>query len=211
MVAPVIAAIPTRYKGVNFRSRLEARWAAFFDLMQWQWHYEPIDMQGWIPDFIMGSDLNTGLLVEVKPIDWEPLSYNTSSYGTNTINLSHFGDYRQEACRAIQNINGHKAILFCGLRPYRGYVGWFWDAKLNNIFGRGGFHKPLSTFDRRTGIWDFALGSGPRVYPGAMTGKDYSDFQDGHPIERFRVSEHEMDEAWDEAGNRTQWRSPYSN
>jgi hypothetical protein len=25
---------PTRYAGVNFRSRLEAKWAAFFDLNQ---------------------------------------------------------------------------------------------------------------------------------------------------------------------------------
>jgi len=28
-----IPAIPTRYNGVNFRSRLEAKWAAFFDLL----------------------------------------------------------------------------------------------------------------------------------------------------------------------------------
>ena len=30
-----IAAIPTTYSGVVFRSRLEARWAAFFDLCGW--------------------------------------------------------------------------------------------------------------------------------------------------------------------------------
>lgn len=45
------AAIPTLYEGVRFRSRLEARWAAFFDLMGWKWEYEPIDFNGWIPDF----------------------------------------------------------------------------------------------------------------------------------------------------------------
>ncbi|MEA2669684.1 MAG: hypothetical protein QOJ33_2618, partial [Chloroflexota bacterium] len=30
-------AIPTTYDGVNFRSRLEAKWAAFFDLLGWRW------------------------------------------------------------------------------------------------------------------------------------------------------------------------------
>lgn len=33
-------AIPTNYKGVNFRSRTEARWAAFFDEIGWTWRYE---------------------------------------------------------------------------------------------------------------------------------------------------------------------------
>lgn len=46
-----IAAIPTTYKNVRFRSRLEASWAAFFDLCSWPWEYEPVDMAGYIPDF----------------------------------------------------------------------------------------------------------------------------------------------------------------
>lgn len=45
------ASIPTRYRNTEFRSRLEARWAAFFDLAGWKWKYEPIDLNGWIPDF----------------------------------------------------------------------------------------------------------------------------------------------------------------
>lgn len=47
----MLTAIPTRYSGVQFRSRLEARWAAFFDIAGWRWQYEPIDLAGWIPDF----------------------------------------------------------------------------------------------------------------------------------------------------------------
>lgn len=58
--------IPTTYNGVRFRSRLEARWAAFFDLLDWPWLYEPIDLAGYIPDFIL--PLKSGrVLVEVKP------------------------------------------------------------------------------------------------------------------------------------------------
>lgn len=61
-------AIPTEYGGVCFRSRLEARWAAFFDLVGWQWEYEPsIDFPGWIPDFrLKGAQ---PAFVEIKPID----------------------------------------------------------------------------------------------------------------------------------------------
>ena len=39
-------AIPTEYKGAMFRSRLEARWAATFDILQMGWVYEPFDMGG---------------------------------------------------------------------------------------------------------------------------------------------------------------------
>lgn len=39
--APTIRAIETVYKGVRFRSRLEARWAVFFDRIGWGWDFEP--------------------------------------------------------------------------------------------------------------------------------------------------------------------------
>ena len=55
--APRIAAIPTKYEGVQFRSRLEARWAAFFDLNEWEWQYEPTDFDGWTPDFLVRAKL----------------------------------------------------------------------------------------------------------------------------------------------------------
>jgi len=58
---------PTRYKGIQFRSRLEATWAAFFDQCRWQWEYEPniFDGAGWLPDFL----IRPGNLVEVKPVE----------------------------------------------------------------------------------------------------------------------------------------------
>jgi hypothetical protein len=63
-----IAAWPTRYAGVEFRSRLEARWAAFFDLCKWRWDYEPIDLQGWTPDFTIETPC-CRVFAEVKPVD----------------------------------------------------------------------------------------------------------------------------------------------
>lgn len=70
-----IKAHPTFYKRVRFRSRLEARWAAFFDLIGWRWEYEPLDLNGWTPDFRVTFDClrpksccpEHSLLVEVKP------------------------------------------------------------------------------------------------------------------------------------------------
>jgi hypothetical protein len=69
-----IKAHPTWYAGVLFRSRLEARWAAFFDLAEWRWEYEPLDLPGWSPDFLVEFRCGHSecgpthtLLVEIKP------------------------------------------------------------------------------------------------------------------------------------------------
>jgi hypothetical protein len=68
-----IPAIPTVYKDIEFRSRLEAKWAAFFDAAGWRWEYEPFDLNGWIPDFVLNPGIKS-VLVEVKPFqafeDW---------------------------------------------------------------------------------------------------------------------------------------------
>jgi hypothetical protein len=56
---------PTLYKSRLYRSKLEARWAAFFDLCKWEYEYEPFDLNGWSPDFLIKG--HTPILVEVKP------------------------------------------------------------------------------------------------------------------------------------------------
>lgn len=70
----MIKAIPTEYKGYRFRSRLEARWAIFFDACGVEWEYEPEgfdlgDGLYYLPDFLLhGVDGRDGgdLYVEVK-------------------------------------------------------------------------------------------------------------------------------------------------
>jgi hypothetical protein len=61
-------AIATTYNGVSFRSRLEARWAMFFDLVNADWRYEYEGYQlpsGWyVPDFWL-PQIKTW--VEIKP------------------------------------------------------------------------------------------------------------------------------------------------
>lgn len=63
-------AIPTTYKGLQLRSRLEAKWACFFDKLEWPWSYEPFDLDGWTPDFLIAPPFLQGYqtLVEVKPL-----------------------------------------------------------------------------------------------------------------------------------------------
>ena len=51
------------YSGCLFRSRLEATWAAFFDICGLKWVYEPFDLPGWSPDFLIQDKV----LAEVKP------------------------------------------------------------------------------------------------------------------------------------------------
>lgn len=64
-----VTAIPTDYNGVRFRSRLEAKWSAFFDRCNWRWSYEPNDFDGYIPDFSLR--FRVPVLVEVKPMQWD--------------------------------------------------------------------------------------------------------------------------------------------
>jgi len=67
-------AIETRYAGCKFRSRLEARWAVFFDALGLTWEYEPEGFEtdaGWyLPDFLITCKNITdspSIWIEVKP------------------------------------------------------------------------------------------------------------------------------------------------
>ena len=64
-------AIETFYKGYRFRSRLEARWAVFFDALGIKWEYEPegydLGEAGWyLPDFWLPE---YSAFIEVKAVD----------------------------------------------------------------------------------------------------------------------------------------------
>lgn len=69
----MIKAIETQYKGYRFRSRLEARWAVFFDALGLQWEYEPegfnLDGIYYLPDFWIST---VNMWAEVKPEQLTP-------------------------------------------------------------------------------------------------------------------------------------------
>lgn len=66
----MIQPIETRYKGYLFRSRLEARWAVFFDRLGLDWEYEKegfyIENVMYLPDFYVIGEHGDGWFVEVK-------------------------------------------------------------------------------------------------------------------------------------------------
>ena len=73
-----LKAIETSFKGYKFRSRLEARWAVFFDAMGMDWTYEPEGFHlpngvMYLPDFFVKND--SGLCsywYEIKPKNSDP-------------------------------------------------------------------------------------------------------------------------------------------
>lgn len=66
----IIRAIETEYKGYRFRSRLEARWAVFFDALKVQWDYEVEGFQVgnlfYLPDFVITNE-DMEIYIEIKP------------------------------------------------------------------------------------------------------------------------------------------------
>jgi hypothetical protein len=65
----MIKAIETEYAGCRFRSRLEARWAVFFDALGVQWEHEPEGFETsagrYLPDFRISA--MAPFWFEVKP------------------------------------------------------------------------------------------------------------------------------------------------
>lgn len=68
-----IKPIPTKYHGVLFRSRLEARYAVLFNELGLKWEYEAqgfdLEKLGWyLPDFRVEGDSGKRYFIEIKPI-----------------------------------------------------------------------------------------------------------------------------------------------
>jgi len=123
---PNIPAIPTTYNGIEMRSRLEARWAAFFDAVGLPWEYEPIMLGDWWPDFRLvvpcptkscANETHT-ILVEVKPFV-EPGEFEQHASkrylfgeGIEEDGVGHFGRNCRYAWIHLKHSNGKASRLF---------------------------------------------------------------------------------------------------
>lgn len=92
-----IKALPSYWRGVVFRSRTEARWAAFFDAMGLLWLYEPegfeLDDGNWyLPDFWLPE---MEMWVEIKP-------------------RAGFTDRERHKCRLLARGTGRNVLLLHG-------------------------------------------------------------------------------------------------
>lgn len=77
-----IQAIETSYHGCLFRSRLEARWAVFFDALKLNWQYEPEGFklstgEWYLPDFLLYFKNGPPLWIEIKPTSHPVDSFRT--------------------------------------------------------------------------------------------------------------------------------------
>lgn len=90
-------AIETAYKGHRFRSRLEARWAVFFDALNIRWRYESEGYEKtvggsvfrYLPDFYLPT---TGTWVEVKGDMADHDAQRMYSFLRNTCPMPDFTD-----------------------------------------------------------------------------------------------------------------------
>ena len=101
-------AIQTRYEGYHFRSRLEARYAVFFDAIGADWDYELEgfdlgELGRYLPDFFIHSpyaDGSRGFWVEIKPESdadcWKPTE-------------------PEEKLELLAELTGCECVLLCGV------------------------------------------------------------------------------------------------
>jgi hypothetical protein len=193
--------IPTNYHGTRYRSRLEARWAAFFDLLKWDTHYEPFDLDGYIPDFVVHGRTWVGekipILIEIKPVSGEtdPLFTATaqkiarSGWRHEALIVSYFLPY-SECCNELS-------------------VGWLCD-EADYIKWEPDPTAPL-TFSS----WAYApfqeVGAGSQALVGFC--HEYQSYHDRisgvNPHSTGIHNEASVIDLWAQAGKAVQWRAEH--
>jgi hypothetical protein len=170
--------IPTRYGSRTYRSRLEARWAAFFADIYWRAEYEPFDLDGWIPDFALSGAGGKVILAEVKPIFARD----------------------EDVCRKISRAAADQyELLLLGIGPFDST---YWDGPaLGWLYERhGGWDEAIIGLSDKTGRYDFFHASGSYGYQ--LSGEG-----DGtHHIKQ--ASPPAVRQLWAAAGDAVQWRAP---
>lgn len=181
-------AIRTLYRGVSFRSRLEAKWARMFDLIGWKWEYEPFDLAGWIPDFVLIGTNDNSVLVEIKPI----------------LSLSEITNEMRKKWEDAMVKSGRRSdVLVLGVvgpgpdpAGWSGYsIGWLGELQDGDELW---FLPAMLSKDEKG--WDFFHPEGwfRHRLSGSYDG-------DGHLNTTDRCDEDQFDKWWAEATNATQW------
>lgn len=181
------------FNGRQYRSRLEARWAAFMLLCGWKHEYEYLDLNGWIPDFAVSGHHGNKVWVEVKPEESFPEDTAVKMEDGLPIKYRERGDelliLGTEPCPlpyAPANHDRPRLGWLGRFAPSIDQEGWVWE---DCLFGRWTDDAPFGFCDPSLPYHDRITGerSGGRL-PGA----------EGDDLARL----------WAEAGNLVQWRSP---
>lgn len=188
-----IPGIPNSYKGRNYRSLLETRWAIMFEKLGWQAEYEPFELNGWIPDFMLiGKDKS--LLVEVKPFS------HIEQYYDSTVKI-------EKATKDTE----HKQteVLLLGVNPAQECENWPFPriGWISEVYELAEFPGKYIRSYGEARMWHsskglFCLGSVEGAYYDRINNSDWKDSGD------YEVSL--MAEMWADAGSQTQWKAPYT-
>lgn len=173
--------IPTTFNHRVYRSRLEARWAIMFEMLEWKAEYEPFDCNGWIPDFAIRGHSKLPLLVEVKPTFVLP----------------------PETVLKIDQADEAHEVLLVGIAPMAAdewegpRLGWIREMGYEGAAGQpcGWWQEALlGRWENRIGLCA-AYGS----YHDRISGENEGS-------NGYGVSLSEITAMWAEAGNLSQWR-----
>ena len=187
--------VPTAYRGTHFRSRLEAKWAAFFDLIGWSWIYEPMDADGYIPDFLIEGP--APFFVEVGPV-YTPAEYVAKAQKANLAAESLGRDLLIVGMAAVANMPDacHPDVPAAGwLGEYGEYFPSGWQ--MNQVYplepgfawGHGNWGQ--CCYDH-LGVWHDFMNYGHRPW---SEGKEDTSASETWIMDR-----------WSEASNTVQWR-----
>lgn len=195
-----VRGIPTTYHGTKFRSRLEGRWAALFDLIGWRWIYEPFDTANWIPDFLVQGA--SPFLVEVGPCDlWS--DYSTKAEKA----IAAYPPVNAYCERIGHETCGHDDSYVVATVPDRTtlVVGTF--PIVDSPFGgaAGLITSDGTWFATEAAIWGRCSVCGDICVTHA-TG-NYRHWPCGHHSDRIgNISDASVITAWNQAANPVQWR-----
>ena len=198
-------AIPIKIDGIQFRSKLEARWYLFMKRLGWNIIYEP-DIEGlnnWIPDFlIIGKDKK--ILVDVKPIDtvedWEKNPDKKRIENSGIKNLP----YELLILGTNLQLDGRDRMGLLYVRDA------FWEegkepvvlqdySSADCVFSIGDDEKQIGFMDTLGGWHCRITGDGGKTYLIRDNGINNAD-----------THLKSIDEMWNEAGTQLQWNTPTS-
>lgn len=147
-------AIETHYNGFAFRSRLEARWAVFFDCLRIPYEYEregfTLPDGPYLPDFFLPS-VRGGMWCEVKPTDCENAERATLLM-RQLARLTHkdgvvvhgdprsFQDDNRGAWLQFKDEGEDGPFYFC-LCPWCGKIGFEFDGRGARVCGYKTHHE----------------------------------------------------------------------
>jgi hypothetical protein len=176
--------IPTKYKGITFRSRVEAKWAVMFDELGWGWEYEPLDLNGYIPDFALM--FKEAILVEVK----------------SELTLASLGLHKPKLDRVGAQEYG---MLLVGATPIMGYF------NKAVVMGWSGLPYHFTNVPRERYAWDYGVWA-TCVECGAHYIKNHNDDNSvgfcGHVSYSTLLRETKLQSMWASAIAQTTWRPP---